>query len=119
MRGKGKSGKSRILTVASGKIDDIFWTVRQRINTQRVIGIGVFGSQSEERHKVRTREYHLFKKTTESSGCCLTCGDIDFRHLDEHHIDREKLFNFTITLCANCHRELHWNNGTIGVRKNG
>ena len=58
------------------------------------------------------RQYHkdknAFKKSISGAGCCLFCNDIDLRVLEEHHIDKEKLPDFTITLCANCHRKLHW-----------
>ena len=49
-------------------------------------------------------------------GMCLFCGDIDWRHLEEHHPDKEKMPDFTVALCANCHKEIHWNNGTYGFQ---
>jgi len=63
------------------------------------------------------------KKQFESSrkvkgmGMCLICGDIDWRHLEEHHPDAEKMPDFTITLCANHHRQLHFDNGSFAITK--
>ena len=60
------------------------------------------------------RERALFWKIRKSSCICLECGELDFRCLQEHHVDKEKMSDFKICLCANCHAKLHWN---IGKRK--
>jgi len=118
-RGKAKSGKAKLISIASGKFDGIYWAVRQKMGKEKCWGIGVFTTEDEEKHQVRTREFHLFDRVIKSLGMCLACGDLDFRHFDEHHIDKTKLPDFTITLCANHHRELHWNTGTLGCGRNG
>ena len=70
---------------------------------------------SHKQHNFKNdRERALFWKTKKSSCICLECGELDFRCLQEHHPDKEKMSDFKICLCANCHAKLHWN---IGKRK--
>lgn len=37
---------------------------------------------------------------------CKQCGETDPAKLEEHHPDREKLSDHTVTLCANCHSKI-------------
>ena len=80
------------------------------INRYGKVGIG-FLTQRKVRKKIDRHE--IYRKRTKSMGMCLFCGDIDWKHLEEHHVDKEKIPNLTITLCANCHRDLHYLNGSI------
>lgn len=57
------------------------------------------------------REAKIYRERKKTAGICLFCGEMDFMVLEEHHPDKEKMPNFTITLCANCHRKLHWFTG--------
>ena len=54
------------------------------------------------------------RRAINSDGMCLICGSIDWTVLQEHHIDKEKMPNFTITLCANHHQKLHYYKGGWG-----
>lgn len=63
------------------------------------------------------RKEPVYRKAINSLGMCLFCGDIDWRHLEEHHPDKIKLPDFTVTLCANCHADLHWNKGSYSGYK--
>jgi len=38
---------------------------------------------------------------------CTECGETDLLKLEEHHPDKINQPNHTITLCSNCHSELH------------
>ena len=69
-----------------------------------------FGGKRNIPIKDRTKFY----KRIHSNGICLFCPEIDFSVLEEHHPYPEKLPDFTITLCANCHARLHW---YLGNRK--
>ena len=55
-----------------------------------------------------------FARAIHSDGLCLSCGSLDWTVLQEHHIDKEKMDDFTITLCANCHQKLHYYKGGWG-----
>ena len=57
------------------------------------------------------RQRQLYRNALKSAGICLICGELDFSVFEEHHIDRTKLPNFTITVCGNCHNRFHWFNG--------
>ena len=57
------------------------------------------------------KERKIFRERKKTDGICLFCGETDFMVLEEHHIDKEKMPDFTVTLCANCHRRLHWFTG--------
>lgn len=50
----------------------------------------------------------LFNRVIKTMGMCLICGEIDFTVLEEHHPDKEKMPDFKITLCGNCHNRLHF-----------
>ena len=53
-------------------------------------------------------EGYLFKRIINSSGMCLICGELDFTVFHEHHIDKDRMPDFTITLCGNCHNRHHF-----------
>lgn len=55
-----------------------------------------------------------FARAIHSDGFCLRCKSLDWTVLQEHHIDKEKMPNYTITLCANCHQKLHYYKGGWG-----
>ncbi|MEM5830858.1 MAG: helix-turn-helix domain-containing protein [candidate division WOR-3 bacterium] len=38
---------------------------------------------------------------------CINCGETNPDVLHEHHPDKENRPDYTITLCANCHNEIH------------
>ncbi|MCX8083021.1 MAG: helix-turn-helix domain-containing protein [bacterium] len=38
---------------------------------------------------------------------CVNCGETNSNVLHEHHPDKENRPDYTITLCANCHNEIH------------
>lgn len=38
---------------------------------------------------------------------CINCGETNPDVLHEHHPDKENRPDYTITLCANCHNEVH------------
>lgn len=63
-----------------------------------------------QRERWQAKNTFTLKKT--GMGMCLFCKDIDWKHLEEHHPDKEKMPDFTITLCANCHRDVHYLNGS-------
>ena len=56
-------------------------------------------------------ESQTFKTAINSLGMCLFCGELDFAVFREHHPDKEKMPDFTITLCANCHEREHFYRG--------
>lgn len=92
--------------------NNLNWTHMQRVNKNgKILGGRFYASEI-----TLTNTYY---RIINSMGICLFCGDIDWRHLEEHHPDKEKLPNFTVTLCANCHKETHWNNGSLteGAKK--
>jgi len=37
---------------------------------------------------------------------CKLCGETDPEKLEEHHPDKERFPNYTVTLCANCHSKI-------------
>ena len=55
-----------------------------------------------------------FARAIHSDGHCLICGSLDWTVLQEHHIDKKKMEDFTVTLCANCHQKLHYYKGGWG-----
>ena len=72
-----------------------------------------------DRERRRRRESTLFRNATKySMGICWECGEINWEFLENHHPDKEKLPDFTVTMCANCHTRLHYYLGN-GLRKNG
>lgn len=58
-------------------------------------------------------ETFLIRKKVDGGGLCLFCGCIDWMCLENHHPDKIKMPNFSVTLCANCHRKVHWMNGDL------
>ena len=54
------------------------------------------------------RENKWINKLFNSDGCCLICGNTDFKLFDKHHIGGKKFSKFIITVCANCHKKLSW-----------
>ena len=73
----------------------------------KVIGIGQI-TQTPQRYK---RDVINFNRARKTSGMCLLCGEIDWLVLEEHHVDPVKLPKFKISLCANCHKKIHWFTG--------
>lgn len=59
-------------------------------------------------NKNNFRGEYRYLKAIGSDGICLFCGEIDPTLFEEHHPDKVKMPDFKITLCANCHRKLHW-----------
>lgn len=52
------------------------------------------------------RKYRSGIGLLHGDGCCLFCGDFNPFHLENHH-PFGILSEFTITLCSNCHSEIH------------
>ena len=61
------------------------------------------------------KEREMYNDAINGDGMCLICGEINFHYFQEHHIDKEKMPDFTITLCANHHTQLH---RFLSLRKN-
>jgi predicted transcriptional regulator len=49
-----------------------------------------------------------------SEGCCIICGELNPLSLEEEHVFGRENSDFTVTLCANCHRIRHSVNGSGG-----
>ena len=99
--------KYKLLVLKNIVLNDIDIQCRQKINSfGKIIGAGFFTFGKINRRK--RQSYAVFYRMIKSCGICLNCGEIDWRVLDEHHPDKEMMPDFTFTLCANCHRKLHW-----------
>jgi hypothetical protein len=88
----------------------------------------------KERARRREQEIKEFVQQQKVGLSCKQCGNEDIRVLDFHHRDNEtKEVSISLiarkgwrnerilqeiakcdVLCANCHRILHWEDGTIG-----
>lgn len=96
-----RTEKYKLLSFPVGK----GWGFRQSINSKgKLIGIGGFYPNTTERCEVDEKRFHVLVK---GSGMCLICGSLDLDILEEHHVDKEKMPDFTITLCPNDHRRIH------------
>lgn len=107
--------KYKHLHITNGSGDKFYWHLQQQTNEKG----DILGTGSFHLTELKKRNYYaIFKKAINSWGMCLLCYDIDFKHLEQHHPDPIKMPDFTITLCANCHRDLHWfTGGTNNIRK--
>lgn len=110
MRGKAEVGRAKYITISSSEIDGVYVAIRQKVGLVKIWGAGVFSTEDKTKHKKRVDESYIFNHAIRSSGMCLSngCGVIDFSMLDEHHVFGKAEDDFSITLCANHHRELHW-----------
>lgn len=105
--------KTKSISLIGGSINEWCWNIIITIidngsfhNKGKIVLLN-YTEQDNERRQYK-RDKKAFDRAILGMGCCLFCNELDFRVLEEHHIDKEKLPNFTITLCANCHRKLHW-----------
>ena len=98
------------LSLMAGGNKDRNWRISVRIsNKGRVLPSQIVISK---------RTPQCFFKHIHGDGICLFCGEIDFAVLDSHHPYPDELPNFKITLCANCHRRLHfYSGGNIAIRR--
>jgi hypothetical protein len=62
--------------------------------------------------KDRTESLAL-KRIFSTDGMCLICGELDPRFMILHHVFGKAANNFTISLCANCHRKYINNLGDL------
>ena len=107
---KGKTPKhTKSFTLLSGTEEAWYWRVSVVISPTG----GFWNKGRFTIHRIRKRGEHnqRYYRAINSMGECLFCGEIDWRVLEEHHPDKEKLPDFTVTLCANCHRKIHWDTG--------
>jgi hypothetical protein len=52
------------------------------------------------------RKQDRFHKLGTNNPCCATCGNNDWRVLEEHHVGTRKREKLVVLLCANDHRIL-------------
>ena len=77
-----------------------------------------YNDRYRKNHYKRSKENQIYNKRRKSMGICIFCGEMNWYFLEEHHPDPLKIPNFKVTLCANCHRKLHWlMGGTIMIRR--
>ena len=78
---------------------------------------GVYSAYFNHINKRQKYDLDTYNNHKKSDGMCLFCGDIDFSHLQQHHLLPDELPTFSITLCANCHASLHfYTGGNKGIR---
>lgn len=94
--------------IGGGSEEGKMWTLYQYINEKGKINSSFFAIHNRDKN---SNSNMLINKMKITAGMCLECGDIDFSHLHQHHIDKQKMPDFTITLCANCHSTLHFYRG--------
>ncbi|HEY1604496.1 MAG TPA: hypothetical protein VGF77_02750 [Allosphingosinicella sp.] len=51
------------------------------------------------------KQARLLKLGT-NNPCCGTCGESDWRCIEEHHVPGNKRDDFVVPACANCHRKV-------------
>ena len=99
---------TKAFTLISGNEQGWSWNIQTKIKENgSFANKGVITIRKRPKSKIESRYYSAIH----SLGMCLFCGEIDWRVLEEHHPDKEKMPDFTITLCANDHRRVHWDRG--------
>lgn len=111
----------KTIVLTSGYEEGCIWDIEVRVLPNGSFkNKGAFSYNLKEPNLARIRRWNkknpkeTYWKKIKTSGICLFCGDIDWRHLEEHHPDKEKMADLTVTVCANCHRELHPERHGIG-----
>lgn len=96
-------------------------------------------AERERRHNREKRKILKSILIEMRSGGCINCGEkhpgcLDWHHIDQNDKDKpvsriysmgmKKALDFLeseckkcVVLCSNCHRKLHWENGTRGIKK--
>ena len=120
--------KAKYVTLQTGSEETFHWSLSVGIREKSRVFSGAFCLASEKARKYRMEYnkkwkrrqggYQIFRNRIKSDGICLFCGEIEWCILEEHHPYPDEMSDITFTLCANCHRRLHWYmGGNQGVRK--
>lgn len=100
--------KYKSLSTFDFRVEGYRVQLTQMVNEKgKIIGRGTFSRTHLQEWSERVK----LAKRIKTDGMCLSCGEIDFAVLQQHHPDPVKLPTFTITLCANCHARLHFLTG--------
>ena len=112
--------KKKAITILSEREEEFHYEIQIEVYENGSFGNkGTFFRLHEKRrhqrrkgeglpHRVYQQRSDAYNKAVRSDGCCLICGCYDcIDILEQHHPDKKKMPNFTISLCPNCHRRVH------------
>ena len=104
--------KQKLLNIANGALgDNNYWQIRALINSEGALTSSHIDCYHYKKDSKITVENRRYKAAIGGAGMCLSCGELDLRALQTHHVFGKKYDPFVITLCANCHQILHWERG--------
>ena len=113
--------------VVKNRKTDFYQLKGQKVKVNGLCKPCLLESNAERRRAVKQKAVDYLGGECSNCGYNKCIGSLDFHHLDPKEKDLnyslfKTIFNKRLTdeldkcilLCANCHRELHYNNDTLG-----